>query len=784
MKKVVFLMLAVIYASIAFGQQTVAVYVTGGQEEGANDMLSASLKEAITNSRDYVAVERTASFLQQLRKEQKYQRSGNVDDDDIARLGRESGAKYVCVAELMSVSGGDFVTARLIGVENASVVATADGADKITSLETLMRVSEAIAAQLLQYAVLNQSVKSKARVAVYVTGEAGDGETNKILGIKLVSAITKSAQYAAVERTDAFLKQLRSEQDYQSSGNVDDDQLAALGKQFGVQYVCAAKVSRAYGSKALTISLIDVETANVTAVAFAALSGSDINSLISVTQKISMKIAGKTEAEIRVEAEAEAVAETRAEAVKKQALNSIEQNMVYVQGGTFRMGCTSEQKGDCRNDEKPVHKVTLNNFYMSKYEVTQAQWKALMGSNPSFDEEDDLPVEQVSWNDVQIFIKRLNAATGKYYRLPTEAEWEYVARGGTQSRGYQYSGSNTLDEVAWYQDNSGDKPHPVGTKRANELGIYDMSGNVSEWCYDWYGTYPASAQNNPTGASSGSYRVTRSSSWGSGAGYCRVAHRSYNLPEFNAFADLGFRLACSVETANVTAVETAEAKIAEVVKKQVINSIEQNMVYLQGGTFRMGDDIEKPVHEVRISSFYIGKYEITQAQWEALMGSNPSLFKGNDLPVELVRWNDAQMFIELLNDATGKQYRLPTEAEWEYAARGGSQSRGYQYSGSNTLDEVAWYRDNSGGKPHPVGTKMANELGIYDMSGNVYEWCYDWIGAYPASTQNNPASASSGSYRVTRGGSWFHYADDCHVARRNALLHGSTLGFRVACSSE
>jgi formylglycine-generating enzyme required for sulfatase activity len=219
--------------------------------------------------------------------------------------------------------------------------------------------------------------------------------------------------------------------------------------------------------------------------------------------------------------------------------------MVFVQGGTFRMGCTGEQ-GSCEDDEKPVHEVRISSFYMGKYEVTQAQWKTLMGSNPSYFKGGNLPVEQVSWNDVQIFIKRLNAATGKQYRLPTEAEWEYAARGGNKSRGDRYSGSNSVENAGWIGANSGSATHPAGTKMANELGIYDMTGNVWEWCYDWYGAYPDSAQNNPAGASSGSSRVRRGGCWNSRAGTCRVADRGRNSPGVSAYV-LGFRVACSSE---------------------------------------------------------------------------------------------------------------------------------------------------------------------------------------------------------------------------------------------
>jgi hypothetical protein len=218
--------------------------------------------------------------------------------------------------------------------------------------------------------------------------------------------------------------------------------------------------------------------------------------------------------------------------------------MVFVQGGTFSMGCTNEQGEDCDNDEKPVHQVTLSSFYIGKYEITQAQWETIMGNNPSYIKGGDLPVENVSWEEAQEFIKRLNAATGKKYRLPTEAEWEYAARGGNQSRGYKYSGNNYLSEVAWYYTNSGSTTHPVGTKKANELGIYDMSGNVLEWCSDWFGNYGSSAQTNPVGASYGSDRVFRGGSWYDITSICRVAYRNYFSPG-NRSSIIGFRVTYS-----------------------------------------------------------------------------------------------------------------------------------------------------------------------------------------------------------------------------------------------
>ena len=216
-------------------------------------------------------------------------------------------------------------------------------------------------------------------------------------------------------------------------------------------------------------------------------------------------------------------------------------DMIYVKGDTFTMGATAKQDSDAESDEKPTHSVTLSDYYIGKYEVTQAQWRAVMGSNPSIWKGDNLPVEDVSWNDIQEFIKKLNAQTGKRFRLPTEAEWEYAARGGNQSKGYKYSGSNKIKDVAWYDRTSRGKPHPVGQKTPNELGIYDMSGNVREWCQDWYGDYSSDAQTNPTGPSSGSYRVLRGGSWNYYARFCRVSHRNLNNPDLR-ISNCGFRL--------------------------------------------------------------------------------------------------------------------------------------------------------------------------------------------------------------------------------------------------
>ena len=221
-------------------------------------------------------------------------------------------------------------------------------------------------------------------------------------------------------------------------------------------------------------------------------------------------------------------------------VNGVSFTMVAVEGGTFTMGATSEQENPKAN-ERPEHQVRLSSYSIGETEVTQALWKAVMGSNPSYFKGDNLPVENVSWEDCQEFLRRINDC-GEHFRLPTEAEWEFAARGGIKRHGYQFSGLDTIDDVAWYKDNGVNRTHPVGMKRANELGLYDMSGNVSEWCQDWYGPYSGDVQENPSGPVSGSHRVVRGGCWYYGAGSCRVAIRTGLVPSWRS-SGLGFRLA-------------------------------------------------------------------------------------------------------------------------------------------------------------------------------------------------------------------------------------------------
>lgn len=230
---------------------------------------------------------------------------------------------------------------------------------------------------------------------------------------------------------------------------------------------------------------------------------------------------------------------------KQEIAQYLEAQMVRVDGGTFSMGCAWSEGQNCEDDERPIQKVTLNGFAISKVEVTQRLWQSVMDNNPSyFPTCPECPVEQISFEDVQQFLGRLNHLTGKTYRLPTEAEWEFASRGGTKSTGHKFSGSADANQVGWFWDNSSNSTHPVARKTPNELGLFDMSGNVWEWCQDWYGTYTSKPVDNPTGPGFGTYRVIRGGAWNYHQGGCRNSCRYSFFPDKQGMS-LGFRLAHS-----------------------------------------------------------------------------------------------------------------------------------------------------------------------------------------------------------------------------------------------
>ena len=435
-------------------------------------------------------------------------------------------------------------------------------------------------------------------------------------------------------------------------------------------------------------------------------------------------------------------------------VNGVSFNMMCVEGGTFTMGAAASDSTASAN-EKIQHEVSLSDYLMAQTEVTKELWLAVMGEKPHGASstwgtgEITTPANYVSWKECVEFAQRLSQLTGRNFRLPTEAEWEYAARGGNKSRGYRYSGSDNLDEVGWYIDNRQSTTHPVAQKRPNELGIYDMSGNVWEWCLDSPKEYDTQSQNDPMGAFYNNRRVIRGGAYERNEHRCTNTHRTTWLSAWsNQGANTGFRIVLNDE---------------HIIRTIILpDSIAFNMKFVEGGTFTMGaeeDDTtaeadEKPQHQVTVSDFMIGQTEVTQQLWKAVMGSNPSSMKGDLLPVESVTWAECQEFVAKLSQLTGLNFRLPTEAEWEYAAKGGQRSRGYKYAGSDNLEDVAWMESNSGNKTQNIGTKLPNELGIYDMSGNVYERCQDWYGPYSAEAQVNPQGPTQGTWYAARGGSY------------------------------
>ncbi|MBQ6615768.1 MAG: SEL1-like repeat protein [Thermoguttaceae bacterium] len=483
-------------------------------------------------------------------------------------------------------------------------------------------------------------------------------------------------------------------------------------------------------------------------------------------------------------------------------INGVEFAFRWCPAGTFIMGSPESEEGRAQN-ETP-HQVTLSKgFWMMETEVTQKQWRAVMGNNPSkLFKGDNHPVESVSWNDCQEFCRK----TG--LQLPTEAQWEYACRAGSTGA---YAGN--LDDMAWYSSNSGRQPitHPVGTKKPNAWGLYDMHGNVSEWCQDvWDGEdYPVGRITDPTGPLNDTFRFRRGGAIGFRAESCRSAWRGGNGafgPDIRV-ANLGFRCVImsnegftpsqdAQESTPKTNQTTANASQSSGTKAgerlvKIINGVEFVFRWCPAGTFIMGSpesekgrDRNETQHQVTLSKgFWMMETEVTQKQWKAVMGNNPSKFNGDNLPVECVSWNDCQEFCR----KTGLQ--LPTEAQWEYACRAGTTG---SYAGN--VNNMAWFWDYSDHETHPVGTKKPNAWGLYDMHGNVSEWCQDRYAKFdPSGIVTDPGSVTdsiepkSGSFlRVNRGGSWGDDAWDCRSAQRNRNTpdaSGSDLGFRLVSMS-
>ena len=537
--------------------------------------------------------------------------------------------------------------------------------------------------------------------------------------------------------------------------------------------------------------------------------------------------------------------------------DGVSMEFILIRPGSFEMGTNTHEP-----DEGASRQVTLTSpYYLGKFEVTQAQWEKITGSNPSHFQGPRHPVENVSWLDCQRFLESLEKKTGRRFALPTDAQWEYACRAGTKTE-YGHGDSPTeLGEYAWYAENSGLTTHPVGERKPNAWGLYDMHGNVYEWCSDWYseGPYPKKDAKNPRGPSEGRRRILRGGGWIFVADNLRSSDRGFSPPDMRT-NEYGFRcvmlvgeepdddktqspagpatkqkahadgrdsLAETIERAIADAdrlgaeflmknfikqhgedkrVPAWQSQIAalsyppETVTIRIGEGVLMEFVLIAPGTFVMGSDQaeslhEKPAHTVTITRpFYLGKYEVTHRQWNALMTRNDSAFFAEanrsiagDLPVETVSWPLSQNFLAKLNEAVpGGGFRLPTEAEWEYACRAGSV--GERHFTEGRLIDYAWYGENSAGKTHPVGQRKPNAWGLYDMYGNVWEWCADRFGGYPDGPVIDPVGplvADSAGARVARGGGWNNLGKYVNSTfRHDAMAAAMTryYGFRCVAS--
>jgi formylglycine-generating enzyme required for sulfatase activity len=476
-------------------------------------------------------------------------------------------------------------------------------------------------------------------------------------------------------------------------------------------------------------------------------------------------------------------------------------HFVRIPAGKFLMG-------EKWSEDETQHEVALTQpFELTAIQVTQSLWTAVMGNNPSFFKGAKRPVERVSWENVQEFIKKINDLNpGKGYRLPTEAEWEYACRAGSNERWCFGDDESQLKHYAWYWENSGDQllsgdwdedklrsnkcqTHPVGQKKPNAWGLYDMHGNVLEWCQDWHSAYRAELAIDPIGTPTGSQRVFRGGGYNNETNYTCSAFRG-RIDPAKRHTSLGFRLARTTPS------------LYELLKTL-------RFVGIPAGSFKLGSPENEIGHEenetqqevILTRPFELMVTPVTQRLWSAVMGSNPSHFEGAERPVECVSWEDVQEFIRKLNEHDpGKGYRLPTEAEWEYACRAGSTTRWCFGEDESQLKDYGWYLENNGDLPlfgkfdkdivssnkcqtHPVAQKKPNAWGLYDMHGNVWEWCQDWYGDYGSGAQLDPRGPGSGSYRVGRGGGWYDEAQHLRCACRGGLDPTNSdddLGFRLS----
>ena len=536
-----------------------------------------------------------------------------------------------------------------------------------------------------------------------------------------------------------------------------------------------------------------------------------------------------------------------------EIISGVDLEMVYIRGGTFTMG--SPVSEECRDSNETQHEVAVNDFYIGKFEVTVAQFNAFVkdvgyktdadiagrssiwngsgwetkdnvnweddeNGNTRLYSEYNHPVTHVSWNDAKAYCDWLSLKTGKNYRLPSEAEWEYACRAGTSTpfntgKNLSTSQGNYNGNFPYHNNTKGEyrgKSLRVGSFSPNAWGLFDMHGNVWELCSDWFGVYPSDLQTNAKDLTTVSKRVLRGGTYSSAARYCRSAFRS-SIKESSRSNITGFRVVSSIDNEGISVTQEDESSSSFNSSKtkyftEIIDGVYLEMVCVKGGTFTMGSPIDEVgrdsieiQHQVTVSDFLIGKYEVTFEQYDVFCTATDRAKPEDETwgrgkrPVINVNWEDATAYCEWLSQQTSKTYRLPTEAEWEYACRAGTTTpfnTGNNLSSSQANYNGYYpYNNNALGENRketiPVGSFLPNAWGLYDMHGNVWEWCSDWFGAYSSGAQTNPKGAAPKWYRVYRGGGWYFAARCSRSAYRSRQIPAGrdyTVGFRVVSSIE
>ena len=490
--------------------------------------------------RAFTVVPRTSN-VEAVMREQQFQRSGLTDSDTIARLGRQMNAQFVVSGHVQQLGGRRLVSISIVNVETFQQIA--GDYREYGEISEIRNQLPDMVRKIVTASRQNTSNLPKLAIAPFQIDSAGVNQADaEILAHLLATEIANSGRYAVLPRTTTIESAMR-EHSIQRSGITNPDSIRRLGQATNANYVLAGTISPLGQMNLFLAQILNVEDGSLS-------TGGDeeyreIADGLSKMQALAQTLIGRT----------------------GTSSASVPAGFVRVEGGTFQMGSVSGGE----NNERPVRNVTVRTFNMGIYPVTQKEWFDIMGTtieqqrvavggNQLYGRGDKYPMYYISWNEAVEYCNRRSQREGltpvysnsggvivcnwsaNGYRLPTEAEWEFAAKGGNRDLLItEYSGSNNVDAVAWFASNSRNSTQPVGTKAPNSLGIYDMSGNVWEWCWDWFGTYSSSAQTDPRGASSGSSRVLRGGSWADSAGYVRSAFRGFSAPA-NRYINIGFRL--------------------------------------------------------------------------------------------------------------------------------------------------------------------------------------------------------------------------------------------------